>query len=85
TEKSYRIRAQFNELPARLFSGTQLQANIDIGTQRESLVIPSSCVGNDGTVVLAGGEEVQITIGSTNNQWTEVLAGLSPNDQIIQP
>ncbi|MEM9929164.1 MAG: HlyD family efflux transporter periplasmic adaptor subunit [Bacteroidota bacterium] len=84
-EKSYLVRAQFDELPERLFSGTQLQANIDLNAQRESLVVPSSYVGKDNTVTLASGEVVSIEVGSTSQQWTEVVSGLSASDQIIQP
>ncbi|MEO0790114.1 MAG: efflux RND transporter periplasmic adaptor subunit [Bacteroidota bacterium] len=85
SEQSYLVEAKFNELPDRLFSGTQLQANIEIGLQREGLVVPSSYVGRNNTVVLASGEEREIEVGSTSNEWTEVLSGLSIHDQIVQP
>ncbi|MEM6395836.1 MAG: efflux RND transporter periplasmic adaptor subunit [Bacteroidota bacterium] len=85
SEQSYLVEARFDELPERLFSGTQLQANIEIGLQRDGLVVPSAYVGKDNIVVMANGEEREIKIGSTNDQWTEVLSGLSLDDQIILP
>lgn len=84
-EQSYIVEAQFKDLPEKMFSGTQLQANIQTGKRRNVLVIPTDYVARGTFVILESGEEKQIKTGSKNDEWTEVVAGLTEQDIIIKP
>ncbi len=83
-EQSYIIEAQFENLPEKMFSGTQLQANIKIGGRDNVLVIPSTYVSKGNYVTLESGEQIQIEAGIKNNSWTEVISGLSEQEVIIK-
>ena len=84
-EQSYIVEAQFEQLPEKMFSGTQLQANIKTGNRKNVLVIPTAYVSRGSYVQLENGEEKQIETGSRNSEWTEVVSGLSENDAIVKP
>ncbi|MDX2134544.1 MAG: HlyD family efflux transporter periplasmic adaptor subunit [Saprospiraceae bacterium] len=84
-EQSYIVEAQFDQLPEKMFSGTQLQANIKNGSRENVLVIPTAYVIRGNRVLLENGEEKQITIGSKNSAWTEVVSGITEKDVIVKP
>jgi len=84
-EQSYIVEAQFDQLPEKMFSGTQLQANIKTDNRENVLVIPTACVIRGNRVLLENGEEKQITIGSKNSAWTEVVSGITEKDVIVKP
>ncbi len=84
-EQSYVLEARFLELPEKLFSGTQLQANIKTGNRKDVLVIPTAYVSKGNRVILENGQEVQILTGSKNNKWTEILAGINESDRLTKP
>ncbi|MEL6863255.1 MAG: HlyD family efflux transporter periplasmic adaptor subunit, partial [Bacteroidota bacterium] len=84
-EQSYIIEAQFDEWPEKMFSGTQLQANIETGSRKDVLVIPTAYVSRGSYVHLPNGEERQIKIGSKNEEWTEVISGISQLEGIVKP
>lgn len=82
-EQSYIIEAKFNELPEKLFSGTQLQANIETDEKKDVLLIPTTYLKNN-KVKLENGDLIPIEIGFSNNEWTEVKSGISENDIIVK-
>ncbi len=84
-EQSYLVEAQFQQFPAKLFSGTQLQANIETGRRENVLVIPSDYVSRGSYVRLETGEEKQIETGSKNELITEVVSGLTDSDVLVKP
>lgn len=84
-EQSYVVEAQFLEFPEKLFTGTQLQANIDTGNRDSVLVIPTSYVLRGSFVLLEKGEQKRIVTGSRNSDWTEVISGLTEEDVIVKP
>jgi macrolide-specific efflux system membrane fusion protein len=84
-EQSYIVEAQFNQVPAKLFSGAQLQANIETGSSKNVLVIPTNYLIKDNYVVLENNEERAVKIGRKNSDWTEVISGLSEEDRIVKP
>ncbi len=84
-EQSYIVEAQFDQLPEKMFSGTQLQANIKTDNRENVLVIPTAYVIRGNRVLLENGEEKQITIGSKNSTWTEVVSGITEKDVIVKP
>ena len=83
-EQSYIVEAQFEQLPERMFSGTQLQANIETGRRKNVLVVPTEYVSKGNVVILKNGEEKQIETGSKNSVWTEVISGITEEDLIIK-
>jgi macrolide-specific efflux system membrane fusion protein len=85
TEQSYIVEAQFDQLPEKMFSGTQLQANIQTGSRKNVLVIPTAYVVRGSYVLLENGEEQKIETGSKNSTWTEVISGITENDIIVKP
>jgi macrolide-specific efflux system membrane fusion protein len=85
TEQSYIVEAQFEQLPEKMFSGTQLQANIETGNRKNVLVIPTAYVSRGSFVQLKYGEEKKIETGSKNKEWTEVVSGLAEGDVIVKP
>ncbi|MEL7120034.1 MAG: HlyD family efflux transporter periplasmic adaptor subunit [Bacteroidota bacterium] len=84
-EQSYVVEAQFENLPEKMFSGTQLQANIENNSRSNVLVIPTAYISKGNKVLLENGEERQIVTGSKNGSWTEVVSGLVDKDVIVKP
>jgi macrolide-specific efflux system membrane fusion protein len=84
-EQSYVVEAKFDSLPPKIFFGTQLQANIEIGKRKNILVIPTEFIQRANIVQLESGEERKIETGMKNNSWTEVLSGLTEDHIIIKP
>ncbi|MBX2875078.1 MAG: HlyD family efflux transporter periplasmic adaptor subunit [Saprospiraceae bacterium] len=84
-EQSYIVEAQFQQFPEKMFSGTQLQANIETGRRENVLVIPSDYVSKGSFVRLETGEEKQIETGSKNDLITEVVSGISESDVLVKP
>lgn len=85
TEQSYVVEAQFNQVPNKIFSGSQLQANIESGKSNDVLVIPTAYIIRANYVLLENGEEKSIKTGKKNSDWTEVISGLSEEDIIVKP
>lgn len=85
TEQSYVVEAKFDQVPNKIFSGSQLQANIEIGSRKNVLVIPTEYIVRENKVILKNGEERALKIGRKNSQWTEVISGLYEEDIIVKP
>ena len=85
TEQSYIVEAQFDRMPEKMFSGTQLQANIQTEIRKDVLVIPTAYLVRGSYVLLENGEEKKIETGSKNSTWTEVISGIAENDVIVKP
>jgi multidrug efflux pump subunit AcrA (membrane-fusion protein) len=85
TEQSYIVEAQFEQLPEKMFSGTQLQANIKTSRRKDVLVIPTEYVSKGSFVMLADGGEKEVITGSKNSIWTEVVSGITEKDIIVKP
>ncbi|WP_312901916.1 efflux RND transporter periplasmic adaptor subunit [Chryseobacterium taichungense] len=85
TEQSYIVEAKFDKTPETVFSGTQLQANIETSKRKNVLVIPTSYISKGKFVTLENDEKREVLIGSKNNEWTEIRSGISENDILIKP
>ena len=85
TEQSYVVEAQFDQVPSKIYSGSQLQANIETGKSNNVLVIPTAYLIRANYVLLESGEEKSIKTGNKNSDWTEVISGLSEEDIIVKP
>ena len=84
-EQSYVVEAQFNQVPNKIFSGSQLQANIETGHSKNVLVIPTAYLIRENNVILENDEERTLKIGRKNRDWTEVISGISEEDIIVKP
>ena len=84
-EQSFVVEASFDNPPANLYHNTQLQANIVVADRKQAMVIPSEFLSNGDSVLLAGGAVKSVKIGIRNEQWVEVLDGLSTADKLIKP
>lgn len=85
TEQSYIVEAKFDKTPKVIFSGTQLQANIETSKRKNVLVVPTSYISKEKFVTLENNEKKEVVIGSKNNEWTEIRSGISEKDILIKP
>jgi multidrug efflux pump subunit AcrA (membrane-fusion protein) len=70
---------QFNVL------GTRLEANIDISTKENVLLIPRSYLSFSETVLVKGEKEPRkVKVGIRSTEYVEILEGLTEND-VLQP
>lgn len=83
-EQSYVLFATFTKMPECLFSGTQLQANIQIGARNQVLVIPSAYLSKGKYVTLENGIRKTVKTGAKNAEWTEIVSGISEKDVITK-
>ncbi len=84
-EQSYIVEAVFDKFPPKMFNGTQLQANIEVGKRDNVLIVPSSYLIKGQFVKLESGEEKAVKTGSRTTEWTEIISGLSEKDIIVKP
>jgi len=70
SEQSYIIEAKFEELPDKLFSGTQLQVNIKTDKINDVLLIPTNYLKNN-KVQLENGDVIDVEVGFSDSKWTE--------------
>ena len=71
------------EEPELKISGTQLQANVVIGTKKNALVIPRNYLGYGNKVKLSGQEDFKIVkTGFVSSEWVEILDGVNEADII---
>ncbi|MGC3979349.1 MAG: efflux RND transporter periplasmic adaptor subunit [Paludibacteraceae bacterium] len=83
-EQSYIVEATFESIPKILFSGTQLQANIETKNRNNVLVIPTSFIIKEKFVTLDNGTQREIVTGSSSNDWTEIISGITEKDIITK-
>ena len=83
TSRSFIAKAYFETKPKLDIVGTQLEANIIIGTKKNALVIPSSYLNYGNTVILVEDEKnVIVKTGIVSSEWVEITGGLTA-EQII--
>ncbi|MEL6143010.1 MAG: transporter, partial [Bacteroidota bacterium] len=62
-----------------------LQANIETGSRKDIVFIPTNYLTRGSYVKLENGEEKQIEIVSKNSDWTQVISGITEQDIIVKP
>ena len=86
TEQSFTAEAFFDEEPASLLNGTQLQVNIIVEDKKNALVIPSYYLQNGDSVLLQNKKEkIPVATGIRTLEWTEITGGLHENDVLVLP
>lgn len=64
--------------------GTRLEANIDIATRENALLIPRKYVSYQNTVQIKDEKEARkVAVGVRSSEWVEILEGLSENDLVV--
>lgn len=81
--QSFACKVRFTENLDFKISGTQLQANIILGSKQNVLVIPKKYLGYGNKVSLQNGERVIVSTGFVSNEWVEILAGLDEHATIV--
>jgi HlyD family secretion protein len=65
-------------------TGTQLQANIIVGVQKNALLIPRNYLDFGGHVMIKGKKEpVKVTTGFVSSNWVQVLSGFDENAILV--
>ncbi len=80
--QSFYCKVRFMDQLDFKISGTQLQANIVIGTKNNILVIPKIYLGYGNKVNVKGKGAVTIQTGFVSNDLVEVISGLDENSVI---
>lgn len=84
-EQSFIVEAIFRQKPELLYHNTQLQANIIIDEREGALVIPTSYLAEGDSVRLQNGDIKAVQVGIRNDQWVEVMGGISLADALRKP
>ncbi len=84
-EQSYVAEARFIKSPSKLFSNTQLQANIIIEEKKDVITVPSAFLLEGDSVLLEGNQKVAVKVGIRNMDWVEVVQGISSDQILILP
>jgi len=82
-QQSFFVEAKFVDLPENLLYNTQLQANIIVDEKSNALIIPAKFLVNENSVELKNGKKIQIKKGISNNEFVEVLDGLTESQIIV--
>jgi multidrug efflux pump subunit AcrA (membrane-fusion protein) len=82
--QSFICKVKFTDPLQFKVSGTQLQANIVIGTKSKALVIPRSYLDYGNRVIVKGkSEPVTVKTGFVSSEWVEIIDGVKPEDVLI--
>ncbi len=84
--QSFICKITFDNLLVFSLSGTQLEANILVGSKKNALLIPRNYLGFGNKVIIKGKENpVVIKTGIISSDWVEILSGLTKEDVVIEP
>ena len=82
--QSFICKVKFTDSIPFLVEGTQLQANIVIGSKSRVLVIPRSYLDYENKVFIKGNDTpVKVKTGFVSTDWVEIIDGLKPEDVIV--
>lgn len=83
---SYPVRVLIdNSEESALIPGMNVDATIVIESKENVLRVPTTAVNRGNTVTLAGGENVQVELGLSDNSYVEIISGLNEGDEVIVP
>lgn len=83
--KSFLVEAMFLQSPPVLYPNVSFEANIVIARKEKALVINRSFLLNDSVVIRSNGEQVTVKTGLKDNQFVEILSGVSKTDELKEP
>ena len=84
SSQSFICKVKFSKEPELKISGTQLQANIIIGTKEKAFVIPRSYLDFGNKVSIKGQDEPTIVkTGFISSEWVEIIEGVKESDVLV--
>lgn len=83
--QSFKIEAQFEESPSRLYSGLSGEANIITDTKNRVLTIPLEYLTQDNHVLNQQGHKLLLELGERNMDRVEILGGIDSSMLIRKP
>ena len=83
--RSFKVEAVLVKFPTRLYPNLSLEANIIIREKKNALMIPTSYLLSDSTVMLENGKVKALRIGLKDDTMVEVLNGLDMDTRIRKP
>jgi multidrug efflux pump subunit AcrA (membrane-fusion protein) len=82
--QSFLVKAYFSDSLDFRITGTQLEANIQVGESKHALVIPRAYLGYGNKVTLKKDKkEVVVKTGIISDEWVEILDGINEGEVII--
>jgi multidrug efflux pump subunit AcrA (membrane-fusion protein) len=85
SEQSFLVEASFAPDGRRLYSGTQLEAEIVVEERPDTMAIPIAYLEADSLVTLVDGRVVGVAVRSRAHGWAEIVSNLTDSDQIRDP
>jgi HlyD family secretion protein len=83
--KTFLIEAEFVNAPEVLYPNINFEANILVQTKKNALLIPRNFMVNDSMVLKSNGDTILVRTGLKDYNKTEILSGISDNDELIMP
>ncbi|MDO3415699.1 efflux RND transporter periplasmic adaptor subunit [Hymenobacter sp. BT770] len=83
--RTFEVEAAFVRQPPVLYPFVSFEANIVLQTKPKALLIPRRLLVDDSTVRKATGQLARVKTGLRDYQMVEILAGLSPADELTAP
>ena len=78
------LEIKLKRQPELKIVGTQLQANIIVGTKANALVMPRNFLDYGNRVKVKGTDEpILIKTGFVSNEWVEIIEGVKESDILI--
>ncbi|AWM35275.1 RND transporter [Hymenobacter nivis] len=83
--RTFQVDATFVRQPPVLYPFVSFEANIVLQTKARALLIPRRLLVDDSTVRKADGQLARVKTGLRDYQMVEILAGLTPADELTAP
>jgi HlyD family secretion protein len=83
--RTFQVDAAFVRQPPVLYPFVSFEANIVLQTKARALLIPRRLLVDDSTVRKADGKPARVKTGLRDYQMVEILAGLTPADELTAP
>lgn len=81
--QSFIARVTFLRKPSQMLSGTQLQANLIVGSKSKALVIPRQYLDFGNKVFVKGQDNpVLVETGFVSTEWVEIRKGLTESQEM---
>jgi len=83
--RTFTVTAEFTSPPKVLYPNLSIEANVLIQSKKDALLIPTSYLTTDSSVILENKEIRQIKTGLRDYDFVEVLDGLKTEDILLKP
>ena len=80
--RSFEAEAVFTKRPANLYPNLTAEANIEIASKEQAMMIPRKYLIDDAYVMISKKEKRKVTVGLKDYQYVEILEGLKKTDKI---